>query len=73
QLVGLAQSINEEPGFNWKNRPESEKNQPAGGIYVIESDETAQAYIKKHTARMKNLGVDEVKFKLFGLKVSLTK
>ncbi|MBA6283181.1 monooxygenase, partial [Salmonella enterica subsp. enterica serovar Irumu] len=62
QLVGLAESINEEPGFIWKIWTESEKNQQAGGIYLFESEETAQAYIKKHTARLKNLGVDEVTF-----------
>ncbi|EBP0115000.1 monooxygenase [Salmonella enterica] len=73
QLVGLAESINEEPGFIWKIWTESEKNQQAGGIYLFESEETAQAYIKKHTARLKNLGVDEVTFKLFGVNDALTK
>ncbi|EJN8414122.1 monooxygenase [Salmonella enterica] len=73
QLVGLADSINEEPGFIWKIWTESEKNQQAGGIYLFESEETAQAYIKKHTARLKNLGVDEVTFTLFGVNDALTK
>ncbi|EFQ5943082.1 monooxygenase [Salmonella enterica] len=73
QLVGLAESINEEPGFIWKIWTESEKNQQAGGIYLFESEETAQAYIKKHTARLKNLGVDEVTFTLFGVNDALTK
>lgn len=72
QLVGLAESINEEPGFIWKIWTESEKNQQAGGIYLFESEETAQAYIKKHTARLKNLGVDEVTFTLFGVNDALT-
>ncbi|MDI8993119.1 YdhR family protein, partial [Salmonella enterica subsp. enterica serovar Anatum] len=42
------------------------------GIYLFESEETAQAYIKKHTARLKNLGVDEVTFTLFGVNDALT-
>ncbi|HAD5096611.1 TPA_asm: monooxygenase, partial [Salmonella enterica subsp. enterica serovar Typhimurium] len=42
-------------------------------IYLFESEETARAYIKKHTARLKNLGVDEVTFKLFGVNDALTK
>ncbi|OPQ60908.1 monooxygenase [Salmonella enterica subsp. enterica serovar Enteritidis] len=73
QMVGLAESINEEPVFIWKIWTESEKNQQAGGIYLFESEETARAYIKKHTARLKNLGVDEVTFKLFGVNDALTK
>lgn len=72
QLVGLAESINEEPGFIWKSGQKRE-NQQAGGIYLFESEETAQAYIKKHTARLKNLGVDEVTFTLFGVNDALTK
>lgn len=46
QLVGLAESINEEPGFIWKNLDRKRENQQAGGIYLFESEETAQAYIK---------------------------
>lgn len=35
QLVELAESINQEPGFIWKVWTESEKNQEAGGIYLL--------------------------------------
>ncbi len=35
QLVELAESINQEPGFIWKVWTESEKNQEAGGIIFL--------------------------------------
>ena len=35
QLVELAESINQEPGFIWKVWTENEKIQEAGGIYLF--------------------------------------
>ncbi|KFC04959.1 YdhR family protein [Trabulsiella guamensis ATCC 49490] len=72
QLVDLARSINEEPGFIWKIWTENEKNHEAGGIYLFESEETALAYVKKHAARLKTFGVEEVIFKLFDVNATLT-
>ena len=72
QLVELAESINQEPGFIWKVWTESEKNHEAGGIYLFEDEETALAYLNKHTARLKSLGVDEVIGKVFDVNEPLT-
>jgi hypothetical protein len=72
QLVDLARSINEEPGFIWKIWTESEKHHEAGGIYLFESEETALAYVEKHAARLKAFGVEEVIFKLFDVNATLT-
>lgn len=72
QLRGLAESINQEPGFLWKVWTESEQNKEAGGIYLFESEETALAYLDKHTARLKNLGVDEVIAKIFDVNTALS-
>ncbi|QMI05067.1 monooxygenase [Citrobacter sp. RHB25-C09] len=72
QLRGLAESINQEPGFLWKVWTESEKNKEAGGIYLFESEETAFAYLDKHTARLKHLGVAEVVAKIFDVNTSLS-
>ncbi|VTN14638.1 Putative monooxygenase ydhR [Raoultella terrigena] len=47
QLVELAESINQEPGFIWKIWTESEKNYEAGGIYLFADEETALAYLTK--------------------------
>jgi len=72
QLVELAESINQEPGFIWKVWTESEKDQEAGGIYLFENEETALAYLNKHTARLKSLGVDDVICKIFDVNEPLT-
>ncbi|AJF72038.1 MULTISPECIES: monooxygenase [Raoultella] len=72
QLVELAESINQEPGFIWKIWTESEKNYEAGGIYLFADEETALAYLTKHTARLKSLGVESVEYKLFDINEPLT-
>ncbi|MGS2873296.1 monooxygenase [Enterobacter huaxiensis] len=72
QLVDLAESINHEPGFIWKVWTENEARQEAGGIYLFQDEDTALAYVKKHTARLKQLGVDEVVYKVFGVNEPLT-
>lgn len=62
-----------EPGFIWKIWTENEANHEAGGIYLFRDEDTAQAYIKKHTARLKHLGVEDVTFKIFDINEPLTK
>ena len=69
QLKPLAESINQEPGFLWT---ESEKNHEAGGIYLFTDEKSALAYLEKHTARLKNLGVEEVVAKVFDVNVPLS-
>lgn len=72
QLRELAESINQEPGFIWKVWTESEQNKEAGGIYLFEDEKTALAYLDKHTARLKNLGVNEVISKIFDVNTPLS-
>ncbi|HFZ8993394.1 TPA: monooxygenase [Citrobacter freundii] len=72
QLAELAESINHEPGFIWKIWTESEANQEAGGIYLFQNEETALAYVKKHSERLKQFGVEEVIFKLFDVNEPLS-
>jgi len=72
QLVELAESINHEPGFIWKIWTENEANNEAGGIYLFHDEETALAYIKKHAARLKSLGIEEIIFKIFAVNEPLT-
>lgn len=72
QLKELAQSINQEPGFIWKIWTESEENQEAGGIYLFENEETAKAYVIKHAARLKPIGVEELVFKIFDINEPLS-
>jgi hypothetical protein len=73
QLSGLAHSIAEEPGFIWKIWTESESKKEAGGVYLFADEETARAYIDKHTARLKVLGVSDIRIKLFDVNESLSK
>ena len=66
QLKPLAESINQEPGFLWKVWTE------AGGIYLFTDEKSALAYLEKHTARLKNLGVEEVVAKVFDVNEPLS-
>lgn len=72
QLVELAESINNEPGFIWKIWTENEEKKEAGGIYLFQNEETALAYVKKHSDRLKPMGVNKVIFKIFDVNKTLT-
>ncbi len=66
QLAELAQSINPEPGFIWKIWTENRATQEAGGIYLFEDEQSAQAYAKKNTPHAcGNFGVQEMFYKIF--------
>ncbi|MBB6054763.1 monooxygenase [Tolumonas osonensis] len=72
-LKDLAESINNEPGFIWKIWTENKEAKEAGGIYLFESEETALAYLEKHTARLKTFGVEQIFSKVFDINEPLTK
>ncbi|MCK0164785.1 monooxygenase [Marinobacter sp. S6332] len=72
-LKDLAVSITEEPGFIWKIWTENASENDAGGIYLFETEETAQAYLEKHTERLKGLGVEKVHGKIFDVNMDLSK
>ena len=44
----------------------------AGGIYLFTDEKSALAYLEKHTARLKNLGVEEVVAKVFDVNEPLS-
>ncbi|TOD70981.1 monooxygenase [Vibrio parahaemolyticus] len=71
-LVDLAQSINQEPGMIWKIWTESEKDKLGGGIYLFEDEATAQVYLEMHAARLRKMGVVEVRGQIFDINVPLT-
>ncbi|MGR5432912.1 monooxygenase [Vibrio owensii] len=71
-LIDLAKSINQEPGIIWKIWTESEKDKLGGGIYLFEDEATAQAYLEMHTARLKQMGVEEVRGQIFDINVPLS-
>lgn len=72
-LKELAVSITEEPGFIWKIWTENAAEKDAGGIYLFKTEETARAYLEKHTERLKGLGVEKVNAKIFDVNEDLSK
>ncbi|MCH4292900.1 monooxygenase [Shewanella sp. 3B26] len=72
-LVGLAESINDEPGMIWKIWTESESQQLGGGIYLFEDEASAQAYLEMHSKRLKALGVAEVRGIIFDINHDLSR
>lgn len=66
-MVELAQSINQEPGFLWKIWTENQKDNLGGGIYLFEDEASAIAYLDMHTARLKSMGITEVRGQLFDI------
>lgn len=71
-LSGLAESINNEPGIIWKIWTESQKDQLGGGIYLFEDEASANSYLKMHSARLKEMGVNEVRVKIFDVNIPLS-
>lgn len=71
-LVGLAESINQEPGMIWKIWTESAQDKLGGGIYFFEDEATAQAYLAMHSARLQQMGVNDVRGVIFDINEPLT-
>ncbi|MDO5680631.1 MAG: monooxygenase [Pelistega sp.] len=61
----LAVSINHEPGMLWKIWTENSETQQAGGIYLFETQEQAEQYLKMHTARLEGFGVKKIRGRIF--------
>ena len=71
-LKELAETINSEPGMIWKLWTENELTEQAGGVYLFENQTTAQAYLAMHTARLQEMGIAEVRGKIFNVNESLS-
>lgn len=68
----LARSINEEEGFIWKIWTEDAEQKIAGGIYLFETKETADKYLKMHTERIAGFGIVNPNAKILEINESLT-
>ena len=68
----LAESIANEPGLKWKIWTENKKLSTAGGIYLFIDENSAQAYLTMHTARLKSFGVEPVNAILFEVNAELS-
>ncbi|KHT46751.1 monooxygenase [Vibrio sinaloensis] len=71
-LVSLAESINQEPGMMWKIWTENESEKRGGGIYLFQDEISAQNYLDMHAARLKEMGVAEVRGVIFDINQPLT-
>lgn len=71
-LVELAESINNEPGLIWKIWTENPIEKLGGGIYLFENEAYAQTYLAMHSARLKEMGVDEVRGIIFDINLPLS-
>lgn len=71
-LRELAESIAKEPGFIWKIWTENSTTKEGGGIYLFRDEASARSYINKHTHRLQQFGVKEIRAKLFDVNHDLT-
>ncbi|WP_392340769.1 monooxygenase [Moritella marina] len=71
-MVGLAKSINHEPGMVWKIWTENKTEKLGGGIYLFENEAYAQAYLAMHTARLHSMGITDVRGYIFDINMPLS-
>ncbi|HHV21135.1 MAG TPA: monooxygenase [Propionibacterium sp.] len=71
--VPLAEDIAAEPKLLWKIWTENADTQMAGGIYLFEDLESAQAYAEKHTARLQSFGISDIRVLYFNVNEPLTR
>lgn len=72
QFSELAESINEEEGFIRKIWTEKASRQEAGGIYIFDTEDNAQKYLTMHEERLKEMGVPNLRAKIFDINSKLT-
>lgn len=61
----LAGSIASEPGLLWKLWIENPATRESGGIYLFRDRTSADAYVRKHSARLAQFGLSGVSAKSF--------
>lgn len=71
-LNGMALGIAEEPGLIWKVWTEEQDRGVAGGVYLFDTVEHAQAYTEKHSARLKDFGVADIDVRSYAVNEALS-
>ncbi len=71
-LDGLARDISGEKGLIWKIWTENEAEHRAGGIYLFSDPASAEAYRKKHEARLGEFGITGIVAHVFDVNAPLT-
>jgi len=72
-MRGLAESIAQEHGLMWKLWTENAETGEAGGIYCFEDLESLNAYKDMHSARLTDMGVTNLRFRVFDINVELSR
>jgi hypothetical protein len=72
-MDGLAQDIAAEPGLVWKIWTENAAEGRAGGIYVFETAEAAEAYREKHARRLATFGITGIVARSFAINDALSR
>ncbi len=73
QMEGLAQSINNEPGFIWKYWTQNEAEKTAGGVYAFDTRVNAEKYLAMHSERLAQWGYTDIRGRVFELNETLSK
>lgn len=68
----LAESIAREPGLVWKIWTERESVGRAGGVYIFDTHENAEAYQQMHTRRLEGFGITGIRAVAFDVNEPLT-
>lgn len=68
----LAADIASEPGLRWKIWTESQDQRVAGGLYLFESHAFAEKYLLKHSERLADFGVQDLRAIIFDVNDALT-
>ncbi|MFD3448884.1 monooxygenase [Microbacteriaceae bacterium 4G12] len=69
----LATLISETEGLVWKIWTENKETQEAGGIYLFMDEQSLQANLTEHTARLRSFGITDIRAKIFNVNEPLTK
>ena len=72
-MEGLAQDIAAEPGLLFKVWTESRAEARAGGVYLFTDEASARAYQEKHTARLGQFGIGDIRALLFEVNEPLSR
>jgi len=72
-LTEIAESINQEPGLIWKIWTENAEQQTGGGIYLFEDADTAKAYLAMHSARLQQMGIQDIRGRIFDINPELSR
>jgi hypothetical protein len=72
-MTGLAQDISTEPGLIWKIWTESPETERAGGVYLFDSPQAAEAYATKHLARLGAFGISSIVAHHFNVNAPLSR